>query len=230
MATADRGDNESVVLVTDRAALRAAVERALRGGPTVRTVPVADWTRGHVGAAQDRLFVVDIATSRSIHEMLAVAEHWPSGFPGSLMVVLGPGVAPMFQPNAVVDDILVEPFGDAEVAMRVRHLLWQSRMTTPEEVLVIGDLTLDTSNYEVSIEGKPLDLTFKEYELLRFLATHPGRVFTRDVLLSRVWGDDYYGGARTVDVHIRRLRVKLAPRYENLISTVRNVGYRFQPE
>jgi len=230
MPSNDRDDGESVVVATDRAPLRAAVERALRGGPGLRAISVADWLHGHTGPAQDRLFLVDIPTARAIHQMLGVAEHWPGGFPGCLMAILGTEVAASFHPNPVVDGILVEPFSEAEIAMRVRHILWRASQDQPPETLVIGDLTLDTASYEVTLAGKPLGLTLKEYELLRFLATHPGRVFTRDMLLSHVWGDDYYGGARTVDVHIRRLRLKLGPRHDSLITTVRNVGYRFQPD
>ena len=86
---------------------------------------------------------------------------------------------------------------------------------------------LNLETYQASVASKPLSLTFMEYELLKFLATHPGKVFTRETLLSRVWGYEYYGGARTVDVHVRRLRAKLGEEHANLISTVRSVGYRF---
>ena len=99
-----------------------------------------------------------------------------------------------------------------------------------DEVLLgveYGDLALNLETYQAAIEGRPLDLTYMEYELLRFLATHPGKVFTREMLLSRVWGYEYYGGARTVDVHIRRLRAKLSEEHAVLIQTVRSVGYRF---
>ena len=94
------------------------------------------------------------------------------------------------------------------------------------ERIEYGPLLLDLETYEASVNAQPLDLTFMEYELLRFLAASPGRVFTREVLLSRVWGYEYYGGARTVDVHIRRLRAKLGEEHASLIHTVRSVGYR----
>ena len=86
---------------------------------------------------------------------------------------------------------------------------------------------LNLETYQAAVAGRPLDLTYMEYELLKFLAAHPGKVFTRETLLSRVWGYEYYGGARTVDVHIRRLRAKLGEEHANLIQTVRSVGYRF---
>ena len=93
-------------------------------------------------------------------------------------------------------------------------------------VVRLGSLAIDTETYRVTAEGRPLDLTYKEFELLRFLAQHPGRVYTRPGLLREVWGYDFYGGTRTVDVHVRRLRAKLGPEYDHLIQTVRGVGYR----
>ena len=94
---------------------------------------------------------------------------------------------------------------------------------------LLGDLVLNLETYQAAISGRPIDLTYMEYELLKFLASHPGKVFTRETLLSRVWGYEYYGGARTVDVHVRRLRAKLGSEHEQLIGTIRNVGYRFVP-
>jgi DNA-binding response OmpR family regulator len=92
----------------------------------------------------------------------------------------------------------------------------------------IGDMVINVANYQVTVNGQPIELTYKEYELLKFLATHRGRVYSREVLLERVWGEEYFGGTRTVDVHIRRLRAKLPHPTTNMIETVRNVGYRFQ--
>jgi DNA-binding winged helix-turn-helix (wHTH) protein len=93
----------------------------------------------------------------------------------------------------------------------------------------VGDLVIDEDSYQVRLRGEPLDLTFKEFELLKMLAAHPNRVFTRELLLQEVWGYDYFGGSRTVDVHIRRLRAKLGPEHESLIVTVRGVGYKLVP-
>ena len=98
----------------------------------------------------------------------------------------------------------------------------------PQEISA-GELTIDAGGYTARLRGRPLDLTYKEFELLKYLVQHPGRVFTRAQLLQEVWGYDYYGGTRTVDVHVRRLRAKLGPEHEQLIGTVRNVGYRFDP-
>ncbi len=131
-----------------------------------------------------------------------------------------------------VDDVVLDSAGPAEVEARLR--LAAGRIGTPVDAadtpITTGALTIDESTYTVRLRGRTLDLTYKEFELLKYLAQHPGRVFTRSQLLQEVWGYDYFGGTRTVDVHVRRLRAKLGTDYETLIGTVRNVGYRFVPE
>ncbi len=125
------------------------------------------------------------------------------------------------------DDFCVLPLRPGELEARLRHLFWRTGRGTRPELIEYGQLVLNLETYQAAISGRPLDLTYMEYELLKFLATHPGKVFTREILLSRVWGYEYYGGARTVDVHIRRLRAKLTEEHAGLIQTVRSVGYRF---
>jgi two-component system alkaline phosphatase synthesis response regulator PhoP len=124
------------------------------------------------------------------------------------------------------DDFCAVPLHPGELAIRLGHLLWRRGQDNDEAVVEHGPLMLNLETYQASIAGRALDLTYMEYQLLRFLATHPGKVFTRDTLLNRVWGYEYYGGARTVDVHIRRLRAKLGEEHAHLIETVRSVGYR----
>ncbi len=126
-----------------------------------------------------------------------------------------------------VDDFLIPPYTPGEFLARLRLIFWRVKGIDGDQVVKVGDLMIDLQNYEVTIDGIPVEMTFKEYELLKFLATHRGRVFTREALLNHVWGYDYYGGTRTVDVHIRRIRSKLGTESEDLIETVRNVGYRF---
>ena len=125
------------------------------------------------------------------------------------------------------DDFCVLPLQPGELDARLRHLFHKTGRGTRPELVEYGDLALNLETYQAAIEGRPLDLTYMEYELLKFLASHPGKVFTRETLLSRVWGYEYYGGARTVDVHVRRLRAKLGEEHAGLIQTVRSVGYRF---
>ncbi len=126
-----------------------------------------------------------------------------------------------------IDDFVIEPGETDELALRVKQLLKKTGGTESGEVIRCGDLLIDLAKCETSIGGLRADLTFREYELLRFLASHPGRVYTRDALLNEVWGYDYFGGDRTVDVHIRRLRSKIENPGHTFIDTVRNIGYRF---
>lgn len=131
------------------------------------------------------------------------------------------------------DDVILDNAGPAEVEARLRMAVGRLNLSAVEEVpdeIRNGDLSIDEATYTARLRGRALDLTFKEFELLKYLAQHPGRVFTRAQLLQEVWGYDYFGGTRTVDVHVRRLRAKLGAEYEALIGTVRNVGYRFVPE
>ncbi|MWB97707.1 winged helix-turn-helix domain-containing protein [Agromyces seonyuensis] len=125
-----------------------------------------------------------------------------------------------------VDDVVLETAGPAEVDARIRLALGRAQAAPQSERIQTSGVVIDEASYSAKVHGKPLDLTYKEFELLRFLAAHPSRVFTREQLLSEVWGYDYFGGTRTVDVHVRRLRAKLGD-LESLIGTVRNVGYRF---
>jgi DNA-binding response OmpR family regulator len=126
--------------------------------------------------------------------------------------------------TAGVSDFVTAPFDPLEVRLRVQRLTAEA---SNDHVVVFKDLELNTLNYQATLASSPIDLTFMEYELLRFLVQNPVRVWSREQLLSKVWGYDYYGGARTVDVHIRRLRSKLGEERASWITTVRSVGYRF---
>ena len=132
-------------------------------------------------------------------------------------------------PIPAVDDFVLDPVSVPELVARVLTRLTKSQALEGGNIVRVGRLKVDIDNYKVRLERKALDLTYKEFELLRFLITHRGRIFTREALLNRVWGYDYFGGARTVDVHIRRLRSRLGP-YDSYIETVRSVGYRFSEE
>jgi len=127
-----------------------------------------------------------------------------------------------------IDDFLALPAAAGELAARLRRALRRRRPEDSDRVLRCGDLTIDLANYMVFVADRQVSLTYKEYELLRFLATNADTVFTRETLLNKVWGYDFYGGARTVDVHVRRLRSKIEDRHHSFVETVRNVGYRFR--
>jgi DNA-binding response OmpR family regulator len=149
-----------------------------------------------------------------------------------VLLVVTEGGLSVVQADWGMDDVLLDTSGPAEIDARIRVSIGRrarSNDRPDEEAHIIrsGEVVVDEATYTAKISGRVLDLTFKEFELLKYLAQHPGRVFTRDQLLQEVWGYDYFGGTRTVDVHVRRLRAKLGTDNEALIGTVRNVGYRF---
>ena len=131
-------------------------------------------------------------------------------------------------PTLGVEDFIFHPIQEQELRTRVRRVLWRTGSWDSGQIIRVGDLIIDQERYEISVGGRRVILTFKEYQLLCLLATNPGRVYSREALLSQVWGYDYFGGTRTVDVHIRRLRSKVEDATHLFIETVRNVGYRFR--
>ena len=168
---------------------------------------------------------VDLAGSRSLCRLLG-----STGLDVPVVVVINEGGLVALSADWGSDEILLPTAGPAEVDARLRLLV--ARRASESSVgrgsaLVLGELVIDESTYTARLRGRPLDLTYKEFELLKYLAQHAGRVFTRAQLLQEVWGYDFFGGTRTVDVHVRRLRAKLGPEHEQLIGTVRNVGYKF---
>jgi DNA-binding response OmpR family regulator len=144
-----------------------------------------------------------------------------------LVLVNGSQLQDLDLRDDLYDDFCLAPFHPRELEARLRHLFWFEIKGNRESLVEYSGLVLNVETYQASFGGHALDLTFMEYELLKFLAQNPGKVFSRETLLSRVWGYEYFGGARTVDVHIRRLRAKLGEEHANLIQTVRSVGYRF---
>jgi DNA-binding response OmpR family regulator len=149
---------------------------------------------------------------------------------GEVPVVLAVEPAELADGDGLHDghELILLPLRPAELAARIARARRRVEGVEDGEHVRIGTLELNLATYQVAIGGRPVDFTYMEYELLKFLATHPGRVFTREALLSRVWGYDYYGGARTVDVHVRRVRAKLGQEHAARIKTVRSVGYRFE--
>ncbi|WP_283138799.1 winged helix-turn-helix transcriptional regulator [Rhizohabitans arisaemae] len=170
----------------------------------------------------------ELAQARSLCRLLRT-----TGMTCPLLVVVTEGGLAALTAEWGVNDVLLDTAGPAEVEARLRLAIGRLAQLTAEagpDEIRSGDLTIDEATYSARVRGRILDLTFKEFELLKYLAQHPGRVYTRAQLLQEVWGYDYFGGTRTVDVHVRRLRAKLGAEYESLIGTVRNVGYRFVPD
>lgn len=163
----------------------------------------------------------DLVGAKSLCRLLRA-----TGQDAPLLLVVTEGGMSALSGDWGIDDVLLSTAGPAEIDARVRlALARRDEVAEPARVQASG-VTIDEQSYSAKLHGRPLDLTYKEFQLLHFLATHPSRVFTREQLLSEVWGYDYFGGTRTVDVHVRRLRAKLGDQ-EQIIGTVRNVGYRF---
>lgn len=221
----------TVLLLTDQ---HSDVRDLLRSFPSapyrVLTMPLkgteaADLIRGH----PDVLLIDatgDVMVAEEATKKLALA--WEIGLPPIIVVVDEDAVA-RFRFESGADDFLLTHASVGEISARLALAARRTGQGDEATVLKVGDLTVNPDNYQVYVRGRPLDLTYKEFELLKFLAQRPGRVCDRDMLLREVWGYDYYGGTRTVDVHIRRLRAKLGVEHETLIETIRNVGYRLVP-
>lgn len=168
----------------------------------------------------------DLAQVRSLTRVIRT-----TGIECPLVLILTEGGLAVAASDWGMDDVILTTAGPAELEARLRLAIGRvaagQGVDDDAHVISSSGLVVDEATYTAKLENRTLDLTFKEFELLKFLAQHPGRVFTRQQLLQEVWGYDYFGGTRTVDVHVRRLRAKLGTEHETLIGTVRNVGYRF---
>ncbi|WP_104083658.1 response regulator transcription factor [Cryobacterium sp. Y11] len=178
-----------------------------------------------IHAPDSDLILVDARTNLAASKALCQILRTMGSSTPLLLVITEGGLAAV-SPDWGVDDVVLDTAGPAEVDARIRLTAGRLERTESSNTIRAAGVVIDEASYSAKVHGKPLDLTYKEFELLRFLAAHPSRVFTREQLLSEVWGYDYFGGTRTVDVHVRRLRAKLGDQ-ESLIGTVRNVGYRF---
>ncbi len=164
---------------------------------------------------------IDLVGAKSLCRILTT-----TGLDAPLVAVVTEGGLTAVSTEWGIDDVILASAGPAEADARIRLVIGRQGADQPASRVQTSGITIDEASYSAKVRGKPLDLTYKEFQLLHFLATHPSRVFTREQLLSEGWGYDYFGGTRTVDVHVRRLRAKLGD-LEQLIGTVRNVGYRF---
>jgi DNA-binding response OmpR family regulator len=193
---------------------------------TVRCAPSEVSSLLDAGAADVALVDArhDLAAARGLCRLLG-----STGAPAPVVAVVNEGGLVAVNTDWGIHDILLPGTGPAEIDARLRLLVGRRGGLANQENLgnvSLGELVIDEGTYTARLRGRPLDLTYKEFELLKYLAQHAGRVFTRAQLLQEVWGYDFFGGTRTVDVHVRRLRAKLGPEYEALIGTVRNVGYK----
>jgi two-component system alkaline phosphatase synthesis response regulator PhoP len=215
-----------VALSEDRA--QQLAESLRRQGLVPELIPAADVLPAIKDMHPDAVLVEFSAATRAVLDGLLGDKQLTERV--AIVALLAPDDLAAYEAGPLADDFVVWPALPEELAARVRITVRKRRHAEPEHILRFGDLVIDLANYRVSVAGQHVALTYKEYELLRFLALNRGKVFTREALLNRVWGYDYYGGARTVDVHIRRLRAKIEDGHRTFIETIRNVGYRFRDE
>jgi DNA-binding response OmpR family regulator len=212
-----------LVLLTDRSP-EQALPAILAVGYDVKVEPLSVESLSRLPDLGPEAVLVDAAESPSqSHAFLEVMAAAGSAVP--LVAIVERADLDRFPWHEVADELVYPSAPAAELSVRL-GMLRRRLGGPPEGAIRLGRLALSTDTYQVTVDNRALDLTYKEFELLRFLASRPGRVFTRAALLREVWGYDFYGGTRTVDVHIRRLRAKLGPEHEHLIETVRGVGYR----
>jgi DNA-binding response OmpR family regulator len=205
----------------------AAIRRDLTSlGAEVETQSLDE---AEAALAQPGIDAVVIEAATSLEETHRLLES-PSRPRAPILLLMRAEQLPALDPTWPLDDFLILPVMADELGQRLRRAVWRKTGLDVANTLRSGDLLVDLANYKVFVEEQPVNLTFKEFELLRFLMTNRGKVFTREALLNRVWGYEYFGGARTVDVHIRRLRSKIEVGPTIYIETVRNVGYRFPAE
>jgi DNA-binding response OmpR family regulator len=190
----------------------------------VELAPLAD---ADVAMSRPDFDAVVVEAAANVEETRRLLESPGRQSRAALLLLVRADQLTAIEPSWPVDDFVVLPAAASELALRLRRAVFQKTGLDGDDLLTCGDLVVDMANYKVFVDEQPVSLTFKEFELLRFLMTNRGKVFTREALLNRVWGYEYFGGARTVDVHIRRLRSKIETGATVYIETVRNVGYRF---
>ena len=214
-----------VLVVSDDAHSRAWVFQAVAAlDVQVAEITVSELQKRLLDGETD-LVVLDGGRSPDALGQL-VEQAASSGADLRLLVLVEPeGLHVLRLPVRVPSDFLVRGATSEELQVRVRSLLWPGEEVTRQELIRVDHMTLNLATYQATLHGTPIDFTYLEYALFSFLLTHPGRTYSREVLLRRVWGSDYYGGSRTVDVHIRRIRSKIGHELSRRLETVRNVGY-----
>jgi two-component system alkaline phosphatase synthesis response regulator PhoP len=215
-----------LILTQDPATARVVESVARVDGRVVRAEATAERCLVAVREWRPALVIVDTGIGMTSGGLAAILRDEAVQDTGSVMVLAPSSQLNILGPNVRVDDFAITPVNEDELRVRMSRLIWAQTGAEDGTVIRHGTLLIDLERYKVTVDGEVVDLTYKEYELLRFLASNPGKPFTREALLNQVWGYDYYGGSRTVDVHVRRIRSKIEQR-EQFIDTVRNVGYRF---
>ena len=213
-----------LILAEENDKTRELKNRLTREGYNCVLLPMGEDPEKLVAQHASKLVVLDVGTEEEIQTLDTTGD-----VTGPMIVALAfRQRMPELSTRDDITDFVLKPFDVDELLIRIRRLAARVKATPPSDIIAAGDLMIDTARCEVSLAGAPVELTFREYELLKFLASNRGRVFSREVLLNKVWGYEYFGGDRTVDVHVRRLRSKIEESGQVYVETVRNIGYRFK--
>lgn len=215
-----------ILILSDDSHTRAWLRTGLEDvDALVEEKPLADLRRAIMAGSTD-LVIVDGGPGGPSSLLQKVEDAASAGIEICLLAVTEPaGLSSLRLPVRVPGDFVVRGASSDEIVARVRNLLWPGEDLGRDELVRVDNLTLNLATYQAQIDGQPIDFTYLEYALFSFLVTHPGRTHTREALLRRVWGTEYYGGSRTVDVHVRRIRSKIGAELSRHLETVRNVGY-----
>jgi len=217
-----------LMIAQETEALAELRSQITRSGFACSMVPHGEELAGEIAARRPDLVLVEIDVNLPATELQEIVQGLKEERHLPVIVLLPGDVLGSLNGNLDIDDFITSPYDGRELVLRARRLLSKARNIDGGELIKCDGLSIDLARCEVTLEGEIVELTFKEYELLKFLAGHRGRVYSREALLNKVWGYDYYGGDRTVDVHVRRLRSKIEDAKHTFIETVRNIGYRFK--
>ncbi len=215
-----------LIVSQDTAHIRATEAAARADGRVVRAESTPEGCLIAVREWRPALVIIDLGIGLTSGGLAALLRDEAIEDGVASLAIVAPSQLSAMTASLQLDDFIMTPVDEDELRLRLSRLVWEQTGADDANVIRHGPLVIDLERYKVTIDGEVVDLTYKEYELLRFLASNPGKPFTREALLNQVWGYDYYGGSRTVDVHVRRIRAKVESR-EMFIDTVRNVGYRF---
>lgn len=218
-----------IIVAPETPSARALSQRLLDAGVNCTIISDKEKAATRLKENPDQLMLLDLETGSDSY-MPFVFPAAAGREPSAIMAIVSSDNMACVADNIELADFILKPFNVDEAEVRIKRVLQRKAYTKGGDIIKFGPLSIDKASCEVRLDNQLVEMTFKEYELLLFLIENPGRVFGRQVLLNRVWGHDYYGGDRTVDVHIRRLRSKIEETGHSFIETVRNVGYKFTRE
>jgi DNA-binding response OmpR family regulator len=221
----------SIIIAQEKKAQAELCESLARNGLACLITSYNDGGRKYLASQRPDILLVEMDEQLPDPETQELIQRLKQERPLPIMALVPEGMLDSIDGHLdIVDDFVTSPYDARELVLRINRLIHQTRSKDSDEIIKCDGLVIDLAKCEVTVEGRVVELTFKEYELLKLLASHRGRVYTRETLLNKVWGYDYYGGDRTVDVHVRRLRGKIENSSYTFIETVRNIGYRFRKE